>query len=585
MNRPRLQPLRATLHPAFLVAVAVLLVNDQALKGSELAGVFTGKASDFAGLFFAPVLLAAILGVGTRRALWGCGAAVGFVFAAINLSAEAAAIWDAAVSTLYPFHTTVDPTDLFALVSIPVGLLVLEPSMNRDSAPARRRALELAVVTTAALGSIATAEPCTERNGCLLPMEQSAQVSILNKTNELHVLRIRFVRPEVEIDCDIVREAPAEFLNDAIFGPPETWFVQSGQEIPIDPNRNGFGQPNSECGVALVESDQVENVVVFWESNLETKFFPFDADIPPEIPADPQTIVLDADYSEVAPDEMHPWRNRSECGERADLCDQDLLDPLAERPTGVEYFWRSQNPEPLHFERTPIEGGTIPDVPELCRIPSAADSVSWADTPGRTDFNVVELEEGVDGCHRLRLRDQFAAEDETESWWLCVPFDSIAFLAPQEDGTTWRIAVVMTQGDGNLFRGGYEGIRITATELDAARNAISDRQISVVRGFGVPDDLADFGFQVRLREGCEPFEAECGQVGMPVDVFVEQFSDTIPPGESRSYGEVLPVDLYIVRAEYRPVRDSTCDGAIGNLNFPESPEGLVGYIETVIVSE
>src|SRR3954469_11095790 len=47
--------------PVPLAAVGVLAVNDHLLKGSGLLpGAVTGKLSDFAGLFFFPLLLAAI---------------------------------------------------------------------------------------------------------------------------------------------------------------------------------------------------------------------------------------------------------------------------------------------------------------------------------------------------------------------------------------------------------------------------------------------------------------------------------------------------------------------------------------------
>src|SRR5262245_59903430 len=48
-------------HPLPLAAVGLLTLNDHVLKGSGLLpGAVTGKISDFAGLFFFPLLLAAI---------------------------------------------------------------------------------------------------------------------------------------------------------------------------------------------------------------------------------------------------------------------------------------------------------------------------------------------------------------------------------------------------------------------------------------------------------------------------------------------------------------------------------------------
>src|SRR5262245_53546805 len=58
-------------HPVPLAAVGVLALNAHLLKGSGvLPGALTGKLSDFAGLFFFPLLLAAIAG-GISRALRG----------------------------------------------------------------------------------------------------------------------------------------------------------------------------------------------------------------------------------------------------------------------------------------------------------------------------------------------------------------------------------------------------------------------------------------------------------------------------------------------------------------------------------
>ena len=581
-----LRPLRAVLHPAFVVAVVVLVVNDHVLKHSALSGALTGKLSDFAGLFFAPVLLAALAGVRTRRGLMGCAAAVAAVFAGINVSPTLATVWDSLVSLVWPFQTTTDPTDLFALPFAALGIWVLEPSMRATSPRATRRALEYAAVTLAGLSSIATSEPCTEENGCFDEPEQSAQVSILNKTNELHVLRVRYPRARVEMDCDAVSEDPNEYLKDAIFGPPETWFVQSGQEIPVQPTiRDEWGgvvaTPQGRCFAALVESDTAPDVLLFWDADLPFKTFPFDADVPREIPADPQTVVLDADYDE-ASGELNEWRQRSDCGERADLCSEDLLGPLAEVPPGTRYFWRSRHTTDLHFERPTVNEGTLTQPPEQCRMPDSTAGVSW-ERPPSGDQRVVGIEPGIDGCHQLMLRGELEQPDiaEPRGWWLCVPFDSIAWLAPGEDGSQTRIAVTERNIPASLFDGGYEGLSIGATQLDAEGEILTWRRIHVVRGYGVPEEV-DFGFGVEPREGCGPVESVCGQVGVPVDVTVSQFSERIAPGEARNFGEVQPIDIHLVRAEYRPVRDRNCENDQGLDLFPQNPEGLVGYMEAVI---
>ena len=77
---------RALLHPLWIAALVVLVLNDHLFKGSGLLpAAVTGKLSDFAGMVVAPVLLAALLRLTGRRAVAAAHVAVGAVFGAINL--------------------------------------------------------------------------------------------------------------------------------------------------------------------------------------------------------------------------------------------------------------------------------------------------------------------------------------------------------------------------------------------------------------------------------------------------------------------------------------------------------------------
>lgn len=117
-------------HPAVLVAVAVVAINDHLLKGSGLLpGVVTGKLSDVAGLFFFPVLVAVLFYLAVRLAglesrFWRrpqvlVDAAVVVTvagFTAVNVvepvNAVAAQVWGV---------FTMDPTDLFCLPMVVVA--------------------------------------------------------------------------------------------------------------------------------------------------------------------------------------------------------------------------------------------------------------------------------------------------------------------------------------------------------------------------------------------------------------------------------------------------------------------------------
>jgi hypothetical protein len=126
---------RPALFTRALPVAAMLLValNDHVLKGAGLVpGAVTGKLSDLAGLYFAPLLVAELWTLARptgdaravlRRVAW---AALGFgvLFAAIKTSPEASARFDAATSALLrrPVGNTVDPTDLVALLMLPLAV-------------------------------------------------------------------------------------------------------------------------------------------------------------------------------------------------------------------------------------------------------------------------------------------------------------------------------------------------------------------------------------------------------------------------------------------------------------------------------
>lgn len=121
------------LHPIVLVALVVLIVNDQVLKAAW-PGFVTGKLSDVAGLVVAPVALQAATEVGlaavrrwegpARRVLSGAIALVGVGFVAIQLWPPAVELYRIALGTAqWPFRAAVaaltgEPVPTVALVAV-----------------------------------------------------------------------------------------------------------------------------------------------------------------------------------------------------------------------------------------------------------------------------------------------------------------------------------------------------------------------------------------------------------------------------------------------------------------------------------
>ena len=111
------------------------------------------------------------------------------------------------------------------------------------------------------------------------------------------------------------------------------------------------------------------------------------------------------------------------------------------------------------------------------------------------------------------------------------------------------------------------------------------KRIHVIRGFGVPDEV-DLNFLGEPREACEPQEITCGQMAVPSDVTLRAYNETVRPGESVEVGDVYTTEVFLVRAEHRPVIDPMCEaeGEQGERNIPGDPGAAITYMEMVIVA-
>jgi hypothetical protein len=100
-------------HPAFALALALLLANDFVLKAAY-PGWVTGKLSDFAGLFVLPYFLAWLWPA--RRTALHVGVALAFVAWKLPLSRPFVELWNAA--PWFDVARVEDLSDLIALASV-----------------------------------------------------------------------------------------------------------------------------------------------------------------------------------------------------------------------------------------------------------------------------------------------------------------------------------------------------------------------------------------------------------------------------------------------------------------------------------
>jgi len=142
-----MRPRDLLLHPLPLVAIALLVINDHVLKAA-MPGWWTGKLSDFAGLTFFPLLLAACVDAVRRardpRALVrGAAVATAIGFALVKtlpvatdafrwavgalqwpLAAAHAIVSGAAIHAPLPVVAVTDPTDLIALPFAAIAIML-----------------------------------------------------------------------------------------------------------------------------------------------------------------------------------------------------------------------------------------------------------------------------------------------------------------------------------------------------------------------------------------------------------------------------------------------------------------------------
>jgi len=153
-------------HPVSVVAIVVLTVNDHVLKGAY-PGPVTGKVSDFAGLVFAPALLAlglSALGLRGERSALGAVLATGAGFVLVKTTSTGARIAGEAWGLVAgPSLIRADPTDLLALPALVVSWQVHRWARNREI-PERRVRLGRVVVVMpfAVVATAATSAPLAQ---------------------------------------------------------------------------------------------------------------------------------------------------------------------------------------------------------------------------------------------------------------------------------------------------------------------------------------------------------------------------------------------------------------------------------------
>lgn len=251
--------------PLWWVALALLLLNDLALKRSSMAGAVTGKLSDFAGLIVAPVLVVSLARPKSRGGRLACFAFVAVPFVAIKVSSNAASllVWMASLCGL-SWRIWSDWTDLAALSVLPLAW-----RLSQCERPGHGHVpLRLAVHR---LGALVGAFACVATSRDVASFQTAAYLVNLTHRDVDVVL----FRANVPPDCAVVATDPRSLLGPEDFVFERCWSATSSTTVPLDadwrevsdkasPPDAGPLPPPRACDAVIIRIAGMPDTAVFW---------------------------------------------------------------------------------------------------------------------------------------------------------------------------------------------------------------------------------------------------------------------------------------------------------------------------------
>jgi hypothetical protein len=512
------------LHPVWWLALGLLALNDHALKGAGLLpGVLTGKLSDLAGLFLAPPLLAALLGVRSRRGLAACYIATGGVFSAIQLSASAAGHWVALMDGVgASWQVWSDPSDLVALPMLWASWRLLTPRMTPSvgggagalSGVARglRQVMKGAALSAGALLCMATSppvEPEVERPPIQRVVWDTIEGAafIRNATDGQVSVRVRPLADAVTpLDCAALLRDPRALVQPEALATATTWVMPADSNVALD---LGSQATRKNCVAALIEGDAFSaRLVVFSRSALSRVTVPGGG----ATPARP-TVVVEA------------------------LADGRLT-------------LRGENGLMLHLPGR-ID---LAEVAPACLLQPDDGRLAWSDPPwSRDPFIIEDARPGVDGCLAISLRQQGTEEPLKNLWYVCMPAEDWPFeVGDSIKPTRW----VSTDNQAQA---------LTVERVGLASGEPLTESLLLTLNAGRSDNLALFGgafVEVTPQAECPALTDRCGTAQQAAQVTITQGGErmTLRAGErgALSGGDGATVAFTVVHAHHRLLMHAGC---------------------------
>ncbi|MBU1431645.1 hypothetical protein KKF91_13965 [Myxococcota bacterium] len=430
-----MRPIQALLHPAWWLALLLLILNDHVFKGAHvLPSALTGKLSDLAGLFVAPALLAALLGVRSSRGWRASHVAVGVVFAAINLSRGFAD----AFSALIPWRIWVDPTDLIALPMLWLSAHHLGAWSSRrlPTRPLVQR-LGLAVGGLACLATSPPDEPYIEPPSDPYPHNGygfQAPTAVRNNTSLEQVVTLRRLNPNLNWRCEALRAGDTPIPR-ALFSEVETHQIPPNGLIAVYA-KNLDGTFYDQCELILIEGAGFKDKVLFldqYNADNGITFYENSTDSTFEI--------------KIEPDQNN----------KLSISNNDNLNIFD------------------HIE-------TLQNQEENCQIAPIGDRLNWDFRGQSSKYNLVDIQAGLDGCYRFKGDEDLFQS----SFYICSPLEPLFQVGDEvhviqntdsvtlESGASWltlrRTQLGQDQGGERSSCGVSEGVCGLVKPLEVTLN-------------------------------------------------------------------------------------------------------------------
>ena len=204
--------------------------------------------------------------------------------------------------------------------------------------------------------------------------------AIGNATGQSLVVRVRALKPSVQIDCAKVAKAPTAWLSRPLFAPARTWQVDPGRAFaPVQP---GDGPKGAACTALLVDGGGVPMRLFFWQH----------AEFPKQQVASTVAGAVGTGR---------------------------LLQVVG---NGSEFTWAKHGVS--FVAPAQLAAGAAPG----CGQPTAVDALAWSQPLPQGDQMVLDVQSAPNGCHFLELLGKLG----TSKWMICVPPGAWPFEAGDE---------------------------------------------------------------------------------------------------------------------------------------------------------